>query len=199
MHKIAVVCLLMLLTPIAGQGSFAQDSSSGQQQAAKPQNESPAPNTAQAGHFYRLDFTVEEVGPDSKVTNSRVYSTDVGVDVRELLSIRTGSRVPIATGPYNANGKDGSQVATQFQYVDMGVNFDVRDVHELGRQLSLNLTADLSGLAGTDPNTRQPIIRHNRWQGICLIPTGKATIVFSSDSLDSNGSTRILVTATRLQ
>ena len=198
MHKIAVVCLLMLLTPIAGQVSFAQDSSSGQQ-AAKPQSESPAPTASQASHFYRLDFTVEEVGQDSKVTNSRVYSTDVGVDVRELLSIRTGSRVPIATGPFNPDGKGSWQASTQFQFVDMGVNFDVRDVHELGRQLSLNLTADLSALGGTDPNTHQPIIRHNRWQGICLIPTGKATIVFSSDSLDSNGSTRILVTATRLQ
>jgi len=57
----------------------------------------------------------------------------------------------------------------------------------------------LTGRAENDPAINQPIIRQNKWQGICLIPTGKPTVVFSSDSLDSKGSTRILVTATPLQ
>jgi hypothetical protein len=202
MRKTTLVCCLLLFIVFSGPKSFAQEA--GAQQSAKAQSAAPTPNS----HFYRLDFTVEEVGADGKATNSRAYSTTVGIDSHELMSIRTGSRVPIATGMFGAiatgkfggDGKESMQAQTQFQYVDLGVNFDVRDVRELGRQISFNLTADLSGLAGeTESTTRQPVIRHNRWQGLCLIPTGKAAVVFSSDSLDSKGSTRILVTATPLQ
>jgi hypothetical protein len=190
MRNITLVCCLLLITVASEQKTFAQEA--GAQQSPKVQSAAPAP----ANHFYRLDFAVEEVGSDGKPINSRAYSTTVGTDSHEIMSIRTGSRVPITTGTSDANGKE----STQFQYVDMGVNFDVRDVREIGRQLSLNLTADLSGLAGpTDASTHQPVIRHNRWQGLVLIPTGKPTVVFSSDSLDSKGSTRMLVTATLLQ
>ena len=202
MRKITLVCYLLLFIVVSKPKTFAQEA--GAQQSAKTQSAAPAPTN----RFYRLDFTVEEVGVDGKATNSRVYSTIVGTDSHELMSIRTGSRVPIATGmfggiasgKFGGDGKESTQTQTQFQYVDLGVNFDVKDVRELGRQISLSLTADLSGLAGQDEGvTRQPVIRHNRWQGLCLIPTGKSTVVFSSDSLDSKGSTRILVTATPLQ
>lgn len=192
MRNITLVCCLLLFTVISDKTS-AQDAS-GAQQSPKAQSAAPAP----VSHFYRLDFTVEELGADGKPTNSRSYSTSVGTDLRETMSIRTGSRVPIATGPSvsDANGKE----IPQFQYQDLGVNFDVRDVREIGRQLSLNLTASLTGLAGSsDSVTRQPVIRQNRWQGYVLIPIGKQSVVFSSDSLDSKGSTRILVTATPLQ
>ncbi|HTH41918.1 MAG TPA: hypothetical protein VL498_02075 [Terracidiphilus sp.] len=195
MRHITLVCCLLLFTAVSGQKTFAQDA--GAQQPPKTQSAAPA----SAGHFYRFDFTVEEVGAEGKPTNSRDYSTVLGTDSHELMSIRTGSRFPIATGPFVASGNENMHIQNnQFQYVDLGVNFDVREVHEIGRQLSLNLTADLSGIAGpNDSVTHQPVIRHNRWQGLVLIPTGKATVVFSSDSLDSKGGTRILVTATPLQ
>ncbi len=190
MRNITLVCCLLLFTVVSGQKTFAQEG--GAQQSSKTQSAAPAPAT----HFYRLDFTVEELGADGKAINSRSYSTSVGTDLREIMSIRTGSRVPIAVGISDTNGKEN----TQFQYQDLGVNFDVRDVRETGRQLSLNLTAAVTGLAGSsDLVLHQPIIRQNRWQGYVLIPTGKPTVVFSSDSLDSKGSTRILVTATPLQ
>ena len=193
MRKITFVCSLLVLTILLAPNTSAQETS-GDQQSPKAQNAVPA---ASPTHFYRLDFAVEDIGENGKPTNSRAYSTILGTDSRELMSIRTGSRMPIATGLYPANA---ASTGTNFQYVDLGVNFDVRDVREIGRQLSVNLTADLSGLAGpNDSTTHQPIIRHNRWQGFVLIPTGKPTVVFSSDSLDSKGSTRILVTATPLQ
>jgi hypothetical protein len=195
MRKIILISCLLLFTVCLGPSAFAQDA--GTQQSPKAQSTAPA----LTNHFYRLDFTVEEVGGDGKPINSRSYSTIVGIDSHETMSIRTGSRFPIATGSFAAIGNENSKVQnTQFQFVDLGVNFDVRDVREIGRQLSLNLTADLTGIADTnDPATRQPVIRHNRWQGLALIPTGKPAVVFSSDSLDNKGSTRILVTATPLQ
>ena len=196
MRQITLVCCLLFFTVIPGQKILAQDASGGQQ-SPKAQNSVPTP--APPTHFYRLDFAVEEIGADGKPVNSRAYSTVLGTDSHELMSIRTGSRFPIATGAFAATGNTPVQ-STQFQYVDLGVNFDVRDVREIGRQLSLNLTADLTGLAGpSDSATHQPVIRHNRWQGNVLIPIGKPTVVFSSDSLDSKGGTRILVTSTPLQ
>jgi hypothetical protein len=190
MRKITLISCLLFFTVYLGQNAFAQDA--GTQQSPKTQNAT----SAQVNHFYRLDFAVEEVGGDGKPTNSRSYSTIVVTDSHEVMSIRTGSRVPIVVGNVDTNGKEGMQ----FQYQDLGVNFDVRELREIGRQLSLNLTAVLSGLAGTSESVaHQPIIRQNRWQGYVLIPTGKPTVVFSSDSLDSKGSTRILVTATPLQ
>src|SRR5512146_2671379 len=182
MRNITLVCCLLFLTVVSGQKTVAQDVP-GTQPSSKVQSIAPAP----VNHFYRLDFTVEELGADGKTINSRSYSTSVGTDLREIMSIRTGSRVPIAVGISDTNGKEN----TQFQYQDLGVNFDVRDVRETGRQLSLNLTAAVTGLAGSsDSVLHQPIIRQNRWQGYVLIPTGKPTVVFSSDSLDSKGSTR---------
>ncbi len=188
MRHVTLVCCLLFSIMIPGQKVSAQDATAPQ----PPKTQSPAPPVA--SHFYRLDFTVEEVGADGKAINSRAYSTSVGTDLREIMSIRAGSRVPIATGLYST-GKD-----SMHQYQDLGVNFDVRDVREVGRQLSLNLTASITGLAeSSEAVTNQPVIRQNRWQGYVLIPTGKPTVVFSSDSLDSKGSTRILVTATPLQ
>jgi type II secretory pathway component GspD/PulD (secretin) len=108
-------------------------------------------------------------------------------------SIRTGSRVPIPTGPTTPNG------GSQFQYVDTGINFDMRSVAEIGQELSLNLTADVSSVADAkDPNLHEPVIRQNRWQAAVLVPIGKPTVVFTSDSLDSPSNLRVSMTATSL-
>jgi hypothetical protein len=188
MRHITLVCCLLFFTAVSGQKTFAQEA--GAQQPPKTQSAAPVA----IHHFYRLDFAIEEIGANGKTINSRSYSTTVGTDTPWMMSIRTGSKVPIATGFYS-NGKD-----SMHQYQDLGVNFDVRDVREVGRQLSLNLTAEITGLAeSSEAATNQPIIRQNRWQGLCLIPIGKATVVFSADSLDSKGRTRVLVTATPLQ
>ena len=190
MRKITLISCLLLFTVYLGQNAFAQEAST--QQSPKAQSNAPAPTN----HFYRLDFTVEEIGADGKPINSRAYSTIVVTDSHEVMSIRTGSRIPIVVGNLGTNGKED----TQFQYQDLGVNFDVHELREIGKQLSLNLSAVLTGIAGTSDSVfHQPIIRQNRWQSYVLIPTGKPTVVFSSDSLDSKGSTRVLVTATPLQ
>ena len=91
-------------------------------------------------------------------------------------------------------------VEHQFQYTDVGINIDARDAHEIGRQLALNLTADVSSIAATtDQSLRQPIVRQNKWQAAVLIPVGKATVVFVSDALESKGSMQVVVTATPMQ
>lgn len=190
MRKIAMICSLLLFSLSFGHGMFAQDTTQ-EQNAANAQG-------AQL-HYYHLVFVVQEMGADSKPVNSRTYSTTVSTDPHNSASIRTGSRIPIATGTYS-NGESKALVNTQFQYIDVGVNFDVREIREINRQLSLDLTSDVSSVAdSSDPNLHEPVIRQNKWHSMVFMPIGKPTVVFTSDSLDSKGSMQVVVTATPLQ
>lgn len=190
MRKFIFICCLLFLTFSLGLRSNAQDAPSAQE-AAKAL-ESPR-------HFYHLEFVVQELDSGAKPINSRVYTTTVNTDPRSFGSIRTGSRIPIATGSFSA-GEPSASVNTQFQYIDVGVNIDVRKVNEIERQLALDLTAEVSSVANAaDPNLHHPVIRQNKWQSVVFIPVGKRTVVFTSDSLDSKGSMQVVVTATPVQ
>ena len=188
MRKVTILFSLMLLALPSGRKAFTQDAPA-VADTAKP---APAP-----GHYYHLEFVVQELGSDGKPVNSRSYSTTASTDKTDTYgSIRAGSRIPVATGTHtNANGTEKAD----FQYVDVGVNFDVRGTaHEIGDKLSFNLVADISSLA--DPHSPSgspdPILRQNRWQAAVLIPIGKPAVVFASDDLDSKGSLQVVVTAT---
>lgn len=188
MRKVAMICSLLLLSLSFGHRAFAQDANQGPDAAQEAQL-----------HYYHLVFVVQEMSADSKPVNGRTYSTTVSTDPHNSASIRTGSRIPIATGTYS-NGESKALVNTQFQYIDVGVNFDVREIHEINRQLSLDLTSDVSSVAdSSDPNMHQPVIRQNKWHSVVFIPISKPTVVFTSDSVDSKGSIQVVVTATPLQ
>ena len=73
------------------------------------------------------------------------------------------------------------------------------NAREVGRQLSLHITADVSSLSkSTDENLHQRIQRDNKWRATVLIPLSKPTVVFTSDSLDNKGSMQMVLTATPL-
>lgn len=183
MRKVILVSCVLLLTASFGHTLFAQD---------EPKPADTAKATESPAHFYHLDFVLQELGDDGKPTNSRTYAVTVSTDPRWFTSIRINSRVPVNTGsPTNA----------QFQYENVGVSFDANQAHEIGRLLAFDLTADVHTLATPSASEQSlaPVIRQNRWQSGVLIPIGKPTVVFTSDSLDSKGSMRVLVTATPLQ
>ena len=192
MRKTILTCCILLAAAEFAPRAFAQD-------APKPPETAKAPEPP--AHYYHLELVVQELGADGKATNSRSYTTTVSTDSREAqASIRTGSRIPIATGSYSSGGDNKPLVNTQFQYIDVGVNIDARRTHEIGRELSIDLTADVSSLASaTDPALHQPVVRQNKWQAVVLIPVGKPTVVFTSDALDNKGSMQLTVTATPLQ
>jgi hypothetical protein len=176
MRKITLYCCLLLLILSCGRTALAQD--------APKAPDTPAP----PAHYYHVDFVVQELGSDGKPVNSRSYTTTVNTGSHESVSVRASSRIPVLTG------------VSQYQYVDVGINIDARDAHEIGRQLALNLTADVSSMAAmADPSPHQPVERHNKWQAAVLIPVGKATVVFASDALESKGSMQLMVNATPLQ
>ncbi|MFZ0746451.1 MAG: hypothetical protein WAM85_18735 [Terracidiphilus sp.] len=192
MRKTTIICCLLFLTSALGMKAF------GQVVPDIPKTTEPVE------HYYRLDFVVQEVGVDGKPTNSRSYSTIVSTGRTDPFgTIRTGSRVPVMTGAVpGSTGSDKLEV--QYQYVDVGVSIDTRNAHEIGHQLALHVSADVSSLAdstssSTPASSSNPVIRQNTWQASVLIPIGKPTVIFTSDSLDSKGSMQVVVTATPLQ
>lgn len=195
MRKINILCILLLLTPAFALSARAQDTT-------KPPETAKAPEPP--GHYYHLEFVIQELGSDGKPTNSRTYSTIVSTDRTEHTSaIRTGSRIPIITGALHGTSGDG-KLEFQYQYLDVGVNIDTQNVHEIGNQLAVYLKAEISSLAAPSspaPATgselaNDPVIRQNSWFAPVVIPIGKPTVVFSSDALESKGGMQLVVTVT---
>jgi hypothetical protein len=147
-------------------------------------------------HYYKLNLTVEQTNDAGQVTNTRSYvaTIETGGGAQE---IRTGSKVPVETGTSNGN--------TQFQYIDVGVAVDVRNVKDVGDKLGFTLVTEVSSVApgatatsGMNPAPGEPIIRSDKWNSNVLIPIGKPTVVFSADDLDDKGKMQVEVTATRV-
>ncbi len=193
MRKTILIWCLLLAAAAFVPPTFAQDT-------PRPTETAKAPEPPT--HYYHLEIVVQELGADGKTTNSRSYTTTVSTDSREAQSsIRVGSRIPIATGTISKEGESNQALLnTQFQYIDVGVKIDAERTREIGRQLSIGLSADVSSVASaTDPALHQPVVRQNKWSAVVLIAVGKPTVVFTSDSLDSKGSMQLLVTATLIQ
>jgi hypothetical protein len=138
-------------------------------------------------HFYHLTLAVQELDASGKPINSRSYTTNVSTNSKSPRdnSIRTGSKVPL---PSDAEG--------HYTYIDVGINFDIHEVHEIDRQLSLHIKADISTYLPRDNNSPASVFRHNQWEAPVLIPIGKPTVIFSSDSLESKNAMQIIATAT---
>jgi hypothetical protein len=112
----------------------------------------------------------------SKVVNSRSYSLVVTAngDHRNGV-IRTGSRVPVNVA---------AMAPAQYQYMDVGVDIDTRDIRESQGQLLLHIVAEVSSL-GERAESAPPVVRRNRWESDVTVPVGKAVTVFSSDDVAS--------------
>lgn len=165
--------------------------------AVRAQNAAAA---ATPQRFYRLHFAVAELDAQGKVTNTRSYEETIAAGGQPVgdQQIKTGSRVPIATG---SSGNPANPGNTQFQYIDLGVNLDVRDANEHGNMLGFRLKVEISSVArqAEIAGVGEPVIRQNVWDSIVLIPVGKSTLVFSSDDLDSKGKMQVEVTATHVE
>jgi len=172
---LAVAVLGIAVAPIWVMGQEA-----GQGAAAAPQ------------HYYRLNLVVEDLDGAGKVVNARAFVTTAATTTGYTQEIRTGSRIPI---PIDS--------ASNWQYMDVGVNFDVRDLKESGEKLGFRLGADISSLAsqpaGEETAAKHPVVRQNKWDSTVLIPVGKATVVYSADDLDSKGKMQVEVTAVRVE
>jgi hypothetical protein len=80
--------------------------------------------------------------------------------------------------------------------VDINVRFDINRVQELDRQLALHITAEINSYLPIESNSVAPVTRSNMWEAPVIVPIGKPTVIFSSDTLDSKGAMQVVATVT---
>ncbi len=194
MRKLAVYVSLLFLVPAFISVARAQESST-------PSKAEIGPNAGKPpAHFYRLDFVLKELDQAGRPVNSRAFSIIVSTAGTRSGTFVVGSKIPIVTGSEDSkNGPD--KLMTEFQYVDIGVKSSVRDLREDGGGLTFHLDTVVSNLETPSvlAGVSEPVISQNEWNADVLIPIGKATTVFKSDSLDNKGSMQLEVTATRVE
>lgn len=135
--------------------------------------------------FFKLDFTEKELD-GTKTISSHTYSVRVSTAPPGTASIRTGSKVPAISNP-----------SGEFTYIEIGVNFDIRQFQEVGGEVSLGLVADISSIAeDAAEKTKVPLIRQNKWNSTVSAKVGKPTVVFSSDDVSSKRQMLVELTAT---
>jgi hypothetical protein len=173
--------MAIVLTPMAV--SYGQQVEGKDKPADTGQSASAQSQPAQEGRNFQLTFTARELDENGKVVNTRRFDTMVTADSPKeggMSSIRSGERIPVPTGP---NG--------QFQYADVGANFDVNRAHIVkGNHLAMMVTAEINR-PDTTGDFAKATIRQNRWTGDVEIPIGGRKVIFSSDDLSSKRTLQI--------
>jgi general secretion pathway protein D len=105
------------------------------------------------------------------------------VDGQEA-KLNIGSRVPIATGSFQAGVGVGTTavnplVNTQFQYLDVGVNVDVTPRVHVNHEISLKMSIDVSQVTGTSTigGIQQPVIGQNKIQHDIRLKDGEVSVI----------------------
>jgi general secretion pathway protein D len=117
-----------------------------------------------------------------------IQDPELRVTDGQKASLKIGSRVPVATGSFQAGvgvGVTGSSgvvnplVNTQFQYIDVGVNIEVTPrVHPDG-EVSMKLTVDVSQITGTSNigGINQPVIGQKKVENDVRLKEGEVSVL----------------------
>lgn len=117
---------------------------------------------------------------DTKVLqNPRIRATD-----GQQATLKIGSRIPIATGSFS-NGVGGSSlggigaVQTQFQYIDVGVNIDMKPTIHFDRDTTLKLKIEVSSESGstTISGVTEPIISQRTIDQVIRLKEGEVNLL----------------------
>jgi len=99
-------------------------------------------------------------------------------------TLKIGERIPIATGSFS-NGVGGSSlggigaVQTQFQYIDVGVNIDMKPTIHFDRDVTLKLKIEVSAEAGstTISGVTEPIISQRTVDQVVRLREGEVNLL----------------------
>ena len=109
--------------------------------------------------------------------NPRIRATD-----GQRSQLKIGSKIPIATGSYNAGVSTGIAsigVQTQFTYLDVGVNIDITPTVHYDREISLKLKVEVSAQNGsvTISNVTEPIISQRVAEQVIQLRDGEPSLL----------------------
>lgn len=129
---------------------------------------------------YRLTYTLAESDGSKRVG---VQHFSIVLAAGQRTTLKQGTKVPVMTG----STSDPQQ--TQFQYLDIGMNFDAT-LSDLPGGLLLKSKVEQSSLADehmSGPLSPEPIVRQTSLEGTSALTIGKPLTL---GSLDIAGSTR---------
>ena len=109
--------------------------------------------------------------------NPRIRATD-----GQKASLKIGSKIPIATGSYNAGVSTGIAsigVQTQFTYLDVGVNIDMTPTVHYDHEVTLKMKIEVSAQNGsvTISNVTEPIISQRTIEQTIQLKEGEPSIL----------------------
>jgi general secretion pathway protein D len=109
--------------------------------------------------------------------NPRLRATD-----GQEATVKIGEKLPVATGSYQAGvatAVTSSLVNTQFQYLDIGVNVDMKPTVHYDRDVSMKLKIDVSSTNGTEDlgGIDEPILTQRVTEEVVRLREGEATIL----------------------
>lgn len=143
---------------------------------------------------YALNYVLKELD-GTKVINQRSYvlNTFASATGGDWSRLRVGNRVPVFV---HSQEKGSGNSVTDFNYIDVGVNIDNR-LRESGDMLALEVTAEISSLAGESTGVGPPqTVRQVKGTVMSTIYPGKQAVVFSADDPGSQHRFELQVTAT---
>jgi general secretion pathway protein D len=117
---------------------------------------------------------------DTKVLqNPRIRASD-----GQQATLKIGSRQPIATGSFS-NGVGGSAlggigaVQTQFQYIDVGVNIDMKPTIHFDRDVTLKLKVEISSVSSyvTISGVQEPVISQRTVDQVIRLKEGEVNLL----------------------
>ncbi len=142
----------------------------------------------QLAHINSTNFAVS-IGPASldlllndattkTIQNPRLRATD-----GQESQVKIGEKLPVATGSYQAGvatAITSSLVNTQFQYLDIGVNIDMKPTVHYDRDISMKLKIEVSSEganSGVASGINEPIINQQVSEQTIRVREGEATIL----------------------
>jgi general secretion pathway protein D len=124
--------------------------------------------------------------------NPRIRATD-----GQRATLKIGSRIPVATGSYNAGVSTGIAsigVQTQFTYLDVGVSIDITPTVHYDREVSLKMKVDISSQNGnvTISGVTEPIISQRTSEQVIQLKDGEPSLLAGlfqqQDTNSTNGT-----------
>src|SRR5262249_13472434 len=144
---------------------------------------------SQGLHFSTADYSVTLPGATANfiltdtatkiIQNPEIRSVD-----GQPAKLRIGSRVPIATGSFQAGVGVGTTavnplVNTQFTYLDVGVNVDITPHVHPNHEVSMKVSIEVSQVTGQQPigGINQPIIGQRKFDQDIRLREGEVSIL----------------------
>ena len=153
-------------------------------------------DAAEPGSYYKLSFAIFEV-EDAKRVNQREYSMIVKSNEGRPTSVKSSTRVPIATGVTESHD-------TQITYIDVGLQISCSMLKELAGKIAVTCDVEISNiLQEPSPEARNnlgPVLRTtNAKYAWAVLSPGKPTTLSTIDDVNSKKRIQVEVTATRLE